>query len=277
MREKKFFVLPRYSLLRRLTLLIVLTLFILQLFRVKVLVGGLSGSLLISWIKLLDPFAYLESLLASKNFNLQTLWAVLPVLLIYFIFGRSFCGWICPMDLLFGLLDRLKVPYRFSIAQRISSSLGFLVFFSFLGLSFFFSLPLFTNYFSHLTNFFRAITGIYFFLFDLPVDLSLLVYSLSLILFLLIMELILPRFWCRILCPVGKFYGLLNKVSLLHLRYKEGECFHCRLCDRQCYMGVNVSQNVGKGKLRSQDCIYCGNCVEACETKGKIVKFKIGV
>lgn len=267
----------RYSLLRRWILLLVILVFLLQFLRIKLMVGGLSGSLLLSWVKILDPFAFLESFVASKTFTVDALWATVPVILVYLIFGRAFCGWVCPMDLFFSWINRLKRPFVVKFVEKIPSKIGILIAVAFLFLSFITGIPFFSNYLSHLTNFFRSLTAMIFFVSDLPVDLSLFAYSIISLVFLLILEFFFPRLWCRVLCPVGKIYGLFNKVSLLHLRYKDGECLQCASCDRVCYMKVKISQNIERRKLRSQDCIFCGNCVEACEGKANLIKFKLGV
>lgn len=266
-----------YQNLRRFVLLIVIILILLQFFRLKIVVGSLTGSVFLSWLKLLDPFALLEIHFASKELNLSAIFASLPIIAFYVIFGRAFCGWICPMDYLFQLVNRLKFSYRSYIAYKISSFYGYIFFLFFLLLSFFFGIPVFTSYFSHLTNFFRALTGIFFLISNLPVDLSLVFGSLMILFLLTILELFLPHFWCRILCPVGKLYGLINKISLLHLSFDKSKCLDCKLCNKSCYMGIDLYDNLNREKLRDINCIYCGKCVDICKHKGKVIKFKIGV
>lgn len=267
----------RYTLLRRIVLVLVLVLFLFQFLRIKLLIGGLSGSLLISWIKLLDPFAFVEALIASKKFTIDSLWAVIPVVLIYLIFGRAFCGWVCPMDLFFNWINRLKISPFLEISYRIPLYIGYIIVLFFLLISFISGIPVFTNYISHLTNFFRTLTALVFLTFNFPVDFSLLLYSLFFLLFLLFLEGLFPRLWCRVLCPVGKIYGLFNKISLLHLKFQDKDCLQCFSCERVCYMGVKIAERVPQGRIRSQACIFCGNCVEACGGKANLIKFKLGV
>jgi ferredoxin-type protein NapH len=274
------------SRLRRFVLLGIIVLFLLQFLRVKVLVGGLSGSLVGWFVKLIDVFAYLESLIASKDFTISALIAVLPVLAIYLIFGRAFCGWVCPMDFLFEMVDRIKIrseeqksrrvkERKRDFADRISPKLGYAIAGVLLGVSALIEIPFFTNYISHLTNFFRLLTGSVFLSFKFPVEPAVLIYSGGLITMLLVLEYFFPRLWCRVLCPVGKTYGLFNKVSLLKLKFVEGECGECNLCDSMCYMNVKIAENIDQPGLRDINCIYCGRCVEGCETKGKLIKMKL--
>ncbi|MCK7502811.1 MAG: 4Fe-4S binding protein [Desulfobacterales bacterium] len=107
---------------------------------------------------------------------------------------------------------------------------------------------------------------------DLPVERSVVLYSGAIIAGLLVLEAMLPRLWCRVLCPVGRLYGIFNKISLLRLSFAEGKCARCNICDQVCYMGVEIARHTDEGGLRDSNCIYCGRCVEGCETRGKLVK-----
>lgn len=269
--------LKNYQSVRRLFLFIVILIIFLQFFRLKILVGSFTGSVFLFWINLLDPYAFLEIHFASKEINTKAIVAVIPIVVLYIIFGRAFCGWICPMDYLFQLINKIKFPLRSHIAYKISPKYGYFLFISFLILSFFLGVPLFTNYFSHLTNFFRTITGIYFLILNMPVDLSLVIYSFFFIFVLLLFELFLPHFWCRLLCPVGKIYGLMNKISLLHLAFDRSKCLNCKVCNKSCYMGIELTKIMNKDKMRNTDCIFCGKCIDSCKEKGNVIKFKIGV
>lgn len=271
---------PKLSLsrLRRFVLLGIILLFSLQFLKIKVLVGGLTGSLAIWFVKLIDIFAYFESLIASRDFVTTALWAVLPVIAIYLIFGRAFCGWACPMDFLFEMVGKIRGDRQEASGKRagiISQRVGYIVAVLFLIISALIEIPFFTNYISHLTNFFRAMTGGVFIALNLPFEPVVFIYSLSGIVVLLFLEYIYPRLWCRVLCPVGKTYGLFNKVSLLRLKFVEGECGGCNLCEQMCYMNVKISRYIDKPGLRDTNCIYCGRCVEGCERRSKLIKIAI--
>ncbi len=268
----------RLSKVRRFVLLGIIILFLLQFLKVKVLVGGLTGSLAVWFVKLIDVFAYFESLIASKDFTTTALLAVVPVAAVYLIFGRSFCGWVCPMDFLYEMVDKIRGNRQWAIGDRvkmISPKIGYGIAGALLIVSGLLSIPFFTNYISHLTNFFRLLTGSVFFALNLPFEPTVLAYSGSIIIMLLGLEYFFPRLWCRVLCPVGKTYGIFNKISLLRLVFIEGECGECSLCDQKCYMRVNIARNIGESGLRDTNCIYCGRCVEGCETKGRLIKIKL--
>jgi polyferredoxin len=67
------------------------------------------------------------------------------------------------------------------------------------------------------------------------------------------------RFFCKFLCPLGAFYGLLNKVSLCGIRLEKENCTRCGACSRVCKMGVDPSRAPD-----SPECIRCGDCVKVC-------------
>lgn len=262
----------KLSRIRRFVMLGILVLFLLQFAGIKAFVGGLTGSVAVWFVKLLDLFAYPESLIASKDFTVTALLAALPIFGLYLIFGRAFCGWVCPMDFLYEIVDKLKGQEARSKGQGVSPKTGYIIAASFLTASALLGIPFFTNYISHLTNFFRLITGGVFLAFDFPLEPSVLIFSGGMILSLLVLEYLFPRLWCRVLCPVGKTYGLLNKISLIRLKFLEGECGECSLCDQSCYMQVKIARHVDEPALRDINCIYCGRCMEGCETKGRLIK-----
>ncbi len=275
----------KLSRIRRLVLLAIVILFSLQFLRIKVLAGGLTGSVAVLFVRLMDVFAYFESLIASGDFTINALIAVLPIIGIYLIFGRAFCGWVCPMDFLYELVDKIKVRSQKSEVRsqeqrtrsNVSPKIGYVIAGILLVTSGLLNVPFFTNYFSHLTNFFRLITSGVYLALDLPVEPTVMLFSGTVIFSLLLLEYFFPRLWCRALCPVGKTYSLFNKISLLKLKFMEGECSECNLCEQVCYMDVKITPHLNQPGLRDINCIYCGRCVEGCETKGKIIKMKLSI
>lgn len=252
----------------------VIVLFLLQFVRIKAVSGGLTGSVAVWFVKLMDIFAFAESSASSRSFGITALVSVLPVAAIYLVFGRAFCGWVCPMDFIFEVVDRMKGHRPGMRGSRISPKIGYLLAAFLLLASALTQVPVFTNYFSHLTNLFRLISAAAFVLFSVPVAKSVLFYSAGVLLVLILIEVISPRLWCRVLCPVGKTYGLFNKISFLRLVFDEGQCGECSLCDRMCYMDVKVSRNIDSPQLRDINCIYCGRCAEGCGTKGNLIKLR---
>ena len=71
------------------------------------------------------------------------------------------------------------------------------------------------------------------------------------------------------LCPLGAFYALFNKVSLLQMKVDANACISCGKCARACGMDVDVTKTPDHA-----ECIRCGKCVLACPTGA--VHFRYG-
>jgi ferredoxin-type protein NapH len=70
---------------------------------------------------------------------------------------------------------------------------------------------------------------------------------------------LIARFWCRYLCPMGAILSLFNRVSLLHLRWQPHLCSDCGACSAVCPMGIEPHR-----EHDDHNCIKCGACTEAC-------------
>jgi polyferredoxin len=80
-----------------------------------------------------------------------------------------------------------------------------------------------------------------------------------LILGLVGMNLVIPRFFCRALCPLGAFLGVLSRFSLWRIDRDLTKCTDCNLCLRRCE-GASDPQ----GALRKSECFVCFNCIDDC-------------
>jgi MauM/NapG family ferredoxin protein len=71
------------------------------------------------------------------------------------------------------------------------------------------------------------------------------------------------RFWCRYLCPTGALLGLLSRWNLLKLRIDDEKCIKCGLCTQHCETQANPYPN---DRWKSGECVYCMNCASICPT-----------
>ena len=67
------------------------------------------------------------------------------------------------------------------------------------------------------------------------------------------------RFFCRVMCPLGAFYGLFNRIAFFRLRLSKKNCANCGACSKTCKMEIDPSKEPD-----SPECIRCGDCVKAC-------------
>lgn len=73
------------------------------------------------------------------------------------------------------------------------------------------------------------------------------------------MNLVIPRFFCRVLCPLGAFLGVLSRCSLWRIDRDLTKCTDCDLCLTSCE-GASSPQ----AALRKSECFVCFNCIDDC-------------
>ena len=216
------------------------------------IVGG-PWILQIGPVQWFDPLASVEAWIGSRGkARLAALGVVVPIV-VALVLGRVFCGWGCPLEMLFDLNHRLRrrlsrwlpslrrrprtVPHPTKLAV-----LGFgLVFAAVAGasvLSLIYPPAILQRLAGGLTGW-----G-----------------TLGLLAAIFIVELLwLPRVWCTALCPGGALHALLGRFRTLRIVRTEGACVACPHCDRACPFDLEPSvRNPG------MDCNNCGACIGAC-------------
>lgn len=94
-------------------------------------------------------------------------------------------------------------------------------------------------------------------------------WKLCILLAVTALSILFYRPFCKWLCPLGAFYALFNKVSLLQMKVDANACISCGKCARACGMHVDVTKTPDHA-----ECIRCGKCVLACPTGA--VHFRYG-
>lgn len=79
----------------------------------------------------------------------------------------------------------------------------------------------------------------------------------------------IPRFWCRVLCPLGAFLGVFARFALFGMEKDHAKCTDCNLCLVNC-QGADSPQ--GGVKWRQDECHMCMNCETACPED--VIKFR---
>lgn len=73
------------------------------------------------------------------------------------------------------------------------------------------------------------------------------------------LNLVVPRFYCRFVCPLGALFGVLGKNALWRVGQKPDGCTACGDCDRYCEGGCEPS-----AVIRTPECVLCMNCLADC-------------
>lgn len=76
---------------------------------------------------------------------------------------------------------------------------------------------------------------------------------------LVLLNLVVPRFFCRILCPLGALLGVLGRGALWGIGKTGAKCTECTLCDVDCEGACNPM-----GPIRVSECLMCMNCLDTC-------------
>ncbi len=74
-----------------------------------------------------------------------------------------------------------------------------------------------------------------------------------------LMNLYIPRFYCRFICPLGALFGLLGRFAIWRVGKSEDKCQDCLMCEKDCEGACSPS-----AKIRISECVLCMNCLHPC-------------
>ncbi len=256
----------------------------------------------------LDPLIWITSLISGHVWIKDFLWAAGIIFLTLFL-GRFFCGFICPFGTLHHMVSTLRpalkgsrqveanqrtpahrVKYFLLIAFLIAAILGVNLAGLLDPISFLFrslALAIFPGVGIGIKEIFDLMAQS-----DTKI-LNLLSYGAEVLvspifgygykafetgwfiggLFLLVLFLnrIKPRFWCRVLCPLGALLGLFSRFSILRLEKDSERCTDCKLCSKGCQGAA--SPQPGK-EWENSECLLCFNCFDSCPENALAFRFR---
>lgn len=96
--------------------------------------------------------------------------------------------------------------------------------------------------------------------------------KLIILIIVVVLSVVFYRPFCKWICPLGAFYALMNKVSLLGIKVDKHKCVSCGKCARACKMDVDVVKTPN-----STECIRCGKCITACPTDAISFRYGFGM
>ena len=244
-----------------------------------------------------DPLIAATAMLAGRVIKAGLLY-LLITLAAAVLFGRVWCGWICPFGSLLEVFSprsvNRKVPERWRIVKFLL--FFFLIFAAILGNQ----SGVFLDPISMLT---RTMTTVlwpglrfvvygfegFLYQFDFlwpaldAVNANILlplfqgiesVFTASLPVFLLFaavvaLNQIAERFWCRYLCPLGGYLGLVSRLAIIR-REVTADCISCDRCSRICPTGTIDAENSYASD--PVECTVCYDCATECPVDA--IKFK---
>jgi polyferredoxin len=158
------------------------------------------------------------------------------------LWGRLYCGRICAFGAMTQLLDKI-VParLRFEVPRRIDQRAAYIKY-GLLGATVLYFLV------TKDISIYRYVEP--FWMFSLqattPMWLGLAV--------LLIATIFVRNLYCRFLCPVGAFLGLLSNLTVFRIK-RWSECNTCKICEKTCEWGA-----IRGPKIIASECVRCDDC-----------------
>ncbi len=192
------------------------------------------------------------------------------------VLGRAVCGFLCPFGLLQDMLGaiplfKLRLPKALTYVKYVILGAFVIVIPTVLVIATGKSAPLFCKYICPAGTLEGAVPLLLTHE-QLRDSAGALFWLKAGILVLVILGcLFVRRFFCKLLCPLGAVYGLLNKVSLYHLTVDKSKCIDCGRCAGCCPMDVDPVKHP-----RSAECIRCGACRAACPAGAITIGFGDG-
>ncbi len=256
----------KWLILRRVSQLSILGLFIISPFLVDVLdelwiaKGTLSSSVILGVVPLTDPYVLIQGMVSGdvKPEIVGLVGALIVIAFYLLVGGRVYCSWVCPVNMITDAAAWLRRKLGLKDKSHISRSTRYWM----LGLTLILPLVaggivwelvnpvslLYRGILFGMGTAWMALVGI--FLFDL---------------------LISNDGWCGRVCPVGAFYSLLAVKSPLRVvAGKREDCDDCMDCYMVC-PEVQVIKPALKGAERglgpvilSSECTNCGRCIDVC-------------
>ncbi len=228
----------------------------------------------VNWFLQMDPLAAIGTILTTHSLYWPLLWALGTVVLTI-VLGRFFCSWVCPFGSMHHFTGYLAHRKK-SIAEKIrlnkyrkAQKIKYFILIFVLFMAAFPSLsatlqtglldpiPLVTRSFNlvllpvadNTTNIVSATDRFY-----TGGWVILTIFGAAVLL-----NLAIPRFYCRFVCPLGALFGILDRFAIWRIGKRKEACSNCKICERNCEGGCEPAQ-----KIKMSECVLCFNCLDDC-------------
>ncbi len=247
----------KYLILRRVTQIALLFLYFAgNAWGWSILQGDISTSLLFNKIPLSDPFALLQILATGAIIGVNVVIGAVIITLFYgLIGGRAFCSWVCPVNMVTDLAAWLRRKLLIDKIERkvwISRNIRYYMI----------ALALIVSAISGLTAF-EIVSPISILNRNIIFGLG---SGLGLVGAIFLFDLfVVKNGWCGHICPLGGFYSLIGKFSLIKVKHDHEKCTLCMRCKEVCPES-QVLHMIGKNSItvNKGECTNCGRCIDVC-------------
>lgn len=197
-----------------------------------------------------DPLLWLTGSIAGRELAPFALWSF-SLLLLTFLLGRVFCGWVCPLGTIIDVVRVRRRRQRVGRDRFVQPRWGLAILAGLIGLAL-----AGVNLSGWLDP--LVITGrtIHAAARWQPFGWAAL-FAWAIFACAVLLTWVAPRYWCRTLCPLGALLSLVSRWPLWDRRVSQ-TCNDCGACVTACPMGQSWEQRA------SDLCLVCGRCEAAC-------------
>jgi len=158
------------------------------------------------------------------------------------LWGRFYCGRVCAFGSLTQLMDKIVPPrLRVDVPRRIERHASKIKYGLLAGTVLYFLVTRDIFIYKYVEPFWmftlRASTGMW-------IGVAL----------LLVATVFVRNLYCRFLCPVGAFLGLLSALTVFRIK-RWSECNSCTICEKKCEWGA-----IQGPKIIASECVRCDDC-----------------
>lgn len=175
--------------------------------------------------------------------NLPTLMIVTFTVVTTLIWGRVFCSSLCPFGALQDFIARFSPKHwRIKVPQKIHDNALYIKYGI---LALILTLAL-TNPNISVFQYFEPFGTVFFF------SPSVLLWVILLV--VLVGCVVVERFYCRYVCPLGAALGVMSLLSPLRIK-RVPQCTMCKVCEQSCPTGA-----IRREKIDFKECVRCDVC-----------------
>jgi NosR/NirI family nitrous oxide reductase transcriptional regulator len=174
--------------------------------------------------------------------------------------GRVFCGFLCPFGAIQDVMDRF-VPKR--IRREFSRPVHERALYAKYGILAIVLAPAILGLPFTLYHWFEPFGTVFFW------SPSILLWTIAI--GILVASAIIPRFYCRYMCPLGAALAIGTLLAPFRIKRVE-QCGACKVCERACPTGAIVRE-----KIDFKECVRCNTCETKLIEKAGVCRHDIEV
>lgn len=203
------------------------------------------------------PLGSLQTALLSSRYKFP--YYILGMVLLFgVILGRVVCGFLCPFGLLQELLYKIPSPkiQKNKWTRRLSLLKYMILIVFVIGIPLILAVPGFCKYICPAGTLEGGV-----FLVIMNERLQALIgrlfsWKMAVLAVVIFSAVFIFRSFCRFICPLGAFYALFHKVSMVGMKLDKEKCNGCNACVAHCKLDVKY--------VGDRECIQCGECIGWC-------------